>query len=246
MKNVLFASVALAAVAVAAPAFAQDTASGYVGAAYSNTDIEDEGSDTWALDGAVAFKPTETLGVQIDASYANEESDSVSETETLNATAHLFTRNDAWAVGGFAGVTDVDNVTAWNVGAEGAMYFDQITVAGTVAYTDVDDLNVDAWGLGGEVRYFVTDNFRLNTGLGWASAEDENLLTFSVGGEYQFAESPFSAFAGFSHTKFDELDIEADRFTVGFRYNFGGQTLKGRDRSGASFQGAEPVFGGLI
>ena len=134
----------------------------------------------------------------------------------------------------------------FNVGAEGAKYLDNVTLAGTVAYANIDDLDVDAWGLGGEARYFVSDNFRLNAGLGWADAEDENLWTASLGGEYQFASTPVSLYAGYAHTKFDEADIEVDRFTVGVRYNFGGQTLKGRDRSGASFGGASTVFGGLL
>ena len=82
--------------------------------------------------------------------------------------------------------------------------------------------------------------------LGWADAEDENLWTASLGGEYQFASTPVSLYAGYAHTKFDEADIAADQFTVGVRYNFGGQTLKGRDRSGASFGGASTVFGGLL
>lgn len=244
MKNVLFASAALAAVAFAAPAFAQD-ATGYAGASYATTDVEGLESDTWGLDGAVAFDAG-SLGVQIDAAYGNEDVDGAPSVDAYNANVHLFTRNDSFAFGGFAGVTDVEDVTAWTVGAEGATYLNNVTLAGAVAYGNVDDLDVDAWGLGGEVRYFVSDNFRLNGGLGWADAEDENVWTLGLGGEYQFAATPVSVYGGYEHTKFDEADIEADTFKVGVRYNFGGQTLKGRDRSGASFGGASNVFGGLF
>ncbi|NEX93121.1 porin [Caulobacter sp. 17J65-9] len=245
MKNVLFASAALAVVALAAPAFAQD-ASGYVGGSYAKTDTDFGDADTWGLDGAVAFSATDKLGVQIDAGYANTDVDGFDSSDAYNANVHLFTRNDAWAVGGFAGVTDAEDSTTWNIGAEGAKYLDNVTLAGAVAYANNDDADVDVWGIGGEARYFVSDNFRLNGGLSYADADVEKAWTVGLGGEYQFAATPVSLYAGYEHTKFDEADIDADKFTVGVRYNFGGQTLKGRDRSGASFNGAKTAFGGLF
>lgn len=245
MKNVLFASAALAAVAFAAPAFAQD-ASGFVGGSYTYTDAEGLESDTWGLDGAVAFAPAESLGVQFDAGYARTEVESFDAEDAYNANIHLFTRNDSWAFGGFAGLTEADDTTAWNLGVEGATYLDNLTLAGALAYGSSDDLGVDAWGVGGEARYFVTDNFRLNAGLGWADAEDDSVLSLGLGGEYQLSSTPFSVHYAYNHFKFDQADIETDQFTIGMRVSFGGQSLKGRDRSGASFTGASAVFGGLL
>jgi hypothetical protein len=245
MKNVLFASAALAVVALAAPAFAQD-ATGYVGGSYTHGDTEGLETDTWGLNGAVAFDATETLGVQIDAGYANTAFDGFDSDDTYGATAHLFTRNDAWAIGGFAGVSDSDSNTAWTAGVEGAKYLGAVTLAGTVAYANGEESSDDAWGVGGEARYFVSDNFRLNAGLGWAEAEDLNVWSAGLGAEYQTASSPFSIYGGYNHVKFDDVDVESDQFTIGLRYNFGGQTLKGRDRSGASFGGVAGVFGGLF
>ncbi|MBC6980617.1 outer membrane beta-barrel protein [Caulobacter sp. 17J80-11] len=243
MKNVLFASAALAAVAFAAPAFAQDT-SGYFGAGYTRTGSDVE---TYDLNASVAFKPTDQIGVQLDAGYTSLQiDDEFSSENAFGAGAHVFTRNDQWAVGGFAAVSNSDSVSTYNLGVEGAKYFDNLTVAGTIAYGSSDDLDADAWGVGGEVRYFLTDNFRLNAGLGYADADYDKVWSAGLGGEYQLSSKPFSVYAGYTHYQFDDADIDEDKLSIGMRVSFGGQTLKGRDRSGASFTGAAGVFGGAF
>lgn len=243
MKNVLFASAAVAAVALAAPALAQDT-SGHFGASYTRGAADNE---AYSLNGAVAFKATDALGVQVDGGFTSlQVDDEFSSENAFGGNVHLFTRNDSWAVGGFAGASNTDSTSAYNLGVEGAKYLDNLTLAGALAYGSSDDLGVDAWGVGGEARYFVTDNFRLNAGLGWADAEDDSVLSLGLGGEYQLSSTPFSVHYAYNHFKFDQADIETDQFTIGMRVSFGGQSLKGRDRSGASFTGASAVFGGLL
>lgn len=237
MKTTLIAGAALAAL-LSAPAFAETVPSGYVGAAWSNTEVEtplgDVDGDGFAVDGAVVWSLGGDLGLQLDAAYADvEDSDGVS------ATAHLFDRNDSFAFGGYVGLAEVEDETGWTAGLEAHKYLNNVTLAGGLGYATIDDSDVDVWGLNGEVRYFVSDNVRLNAGLGWvraeAGGEDTDGLSIGAGAEYQFDAAPISLFAGVSRTEFNDFDVDATSVTVGLRYNFGGTTLKSRDRSGASF-----------
>jgi len=247
MKHVLFATAALAAVLyAAAPSWAAEP-TGHVGVSYAKTDIEDLEADTWAVDGAVAFDLSGAWGMQFDGSIGNTDYDGLGETETVSGTAHLFTRNESYAIGGFFGLSDVDDSTVWNVGVEGQTYMANTTLAGSFSYGQFDDADLDSWSLNGEARYFVSDNFRLDAGLGWTRLTDgdDNVdgWNFGIGGEYQFASAPISLTAGYTHSTLDDVDVSADTFRVGLRYNFGAGTLKERDRSGASFNGGTNLNG---
>ena len=68
--------------------------------------------------------------------------------------------------GGFVGLSDSeDSDTAYTLGVEAQKYLESVTLAGVVAYADSSDNDGDgAWGVGGEARYFVTDNFKLSGG----------------------------------------------------------------------------------
>lgn len=249
MKSKLFAGAAVAAALIAAPALAQSTvSSGYVGAEYGRTEVDvagsDDEADAWGIDGVVAFGVGQgSLGVQLDASYANSD-----DADGYGANAHLFTRNDSYLFGGFVGLSDGDGSdTAYTVGLEAQKYLETVTLAGVLAYGDSDDNQGDGvWGLGGEVRYFATDNFRLSGGLGYADADGEGLVSIGLGGEYQFETAPISVYANYARSEFEDSDLSTDTISVGVRYNFGGTTLKSRDRQGASLTGASTVFGGLF
>jgi len=251
MKHVLFASAALAAVIfAAAPSFAQST--GYVGLSYGQTDIENVEGDTWAAEGAVAFDLSDAWGGQIDLGYTSTDYDGAGEIDGLNGTFHLFKRNDSHSFGGFVGLSEVEDTTVWNLGVEGQSYMANTTLAGSFAYGQIDDADLDTWSLNGEARYFVSDNFRLDAGLGWTRVTDgddsADGWSFGVGGEYQLATAPVSLTAGYTRSTLNDLDIEADTFRVGVRYNFGTGSLKERDRSGASFNNPNNLNGliGLI
>ena len=108
-----------------------------------------------------------------------------------------------------------------------------------------DAFDADIWAVRGEVRHFVTDNFRLTGSLGYATVDvGPNIDTWNAGveAEYQFAETPFSVVAGYEHADSDDINSNADTFRIGFRYTFGG-TLKDRDQSGASLGSASKLFG---
>lgn len=241
MNNKLLVSAAVAAALFAVPAVAQE-ATGYVGAAYANVEVDtpfgDADGDAWGLEGAVAFQASDSIGVQVDGSFLT--SDDL-DSDTLAGTVHVFTRNDQWALGGFVGAIDLEDDTAFNVGAEGAYYFDRVTLAGNVSYATLDDTDVDVWGAGVEGRFFATDNLRFDARLGGFNADagfggDVDGMTYGVGAEWQIEAAPVSFYTSYDVVEFDDADLDVGTWMVGLRWNFGG-TLKDRDRTGASFNG---------
>ncbi len=240
MRTWIIGAAAILAVAVPSVAAAQ---TGYVGALYSNTDVDgaDE-SDAWGVEGAVAFPGSSSISFEVDAAIIDGDDDTA-----YGLTGHVYHRNDSHLFGGFVGLTDSDEVdTTWYAGLEGALYYTDWTLAGAVAYGNNDDFGSDGWGVNAEGRFFINDNFRLNANIGWANIDyegfgDDNALTYGLGGEFQFAAAPISVGLGWNHLEFDEVDTEADTVTVALRYNWGG-TLRDRDRNGAS---QANVLGGL-
>jgi hypothetical protein len=234
MRNWIIAAAALVAVVAPGVAAAQ---TGYVGAVYGNVDPDGAGDeDFYGLEGAVAFSGSGSIVFEVDASIFDADDTDTS----YGLTGHVLMRNDSHAVGGFIGLSDA-NETAWYGGVEANKYFDNFTVAGALFYgqseTAVLNDDVEGYGLNVEGRYFVQDNFRVDANIGYASIDvdnvgDDDVMVYGVGAEYQLAEFPVSFRAGYSTADSDFGD--ADVWSIGVRYNWGGQTLRDRDRSGAS------------
>ena len=238
MKSLLLVTSAIAAFA-AAPALAQDGPVGSVGINYGNTEFDLGGvggdADSWAVDGVVAMPAFGDWTVTV-AANASEYEDA--DDTTLVGTAHLTTPvGSDLRVGGFVGATDVADETALTGGFEVQKYLSRATLTGVVAYTTADDVDLDAWSVGGDAAFYVTDALRLNAGVSWMTIDDADVdgLTYGVGAEYEIARSPFSVTAGYSHSDIEDLDI--DSWTVGLRYSFGGG-LQARDRAGAALPGS--------
>ncbi len=231
MRNWIIAAAALVAVVAPGVAAAQ---TGYVGAVYGNVDPDGAGDeDFYGIEGAVAFSGSGSIVFEVDASIVDADDSDTS----YGLTGHVLMRNDSHAVGGFIGLADSENSdTTWFGGLEANKYFDQWTLAGAVFYGNNDDNDVDGYGINVEGRYFVQDNLRLDANIGYGQVDtgvgDDDVTTYGVAAEYQLASFPVSFTAGY-HT-FDSDAAEADVWSIGIRYNFGGQTLRDRDRSGAS------------
>ena len=245
MKLLLSAAVATAALMAASAASAQTTPGGHVGASYSWTDIEtpfgDAEGDGFTIDGAVAYSLGGTAGIQLDGAYSSAE-----DADGFDGTVHLFTRNEAFAAGAFVGVGELEDLDAWVVGGEGMFYLPQITLAGSVGFSRAEELETDSWGVNGEVRFFATDNLRIDGGLGWMAVEgpfgdEDDVMTYGIGAETQLPMAPLSLFAGWSHNDFGS-GVEADTFSVGVRFTTYG-SLRDRDRRGPSFR-RQGGFGG--
>lgn len=234
MKNVFLASVA-AATLFAAPALAQD-AIGSVGVAYVHTDIEGVDADGAVMDASVAAPAFGDWTVTFNGSAIYEDSDYGDDT-TASGAVHLSkVFGGDVRFGGFVGVSDLGGENDFSVGAEMQKYLASATLTGLVAYTDLD--GADAWTLGGDAAYYATPALRLNAGVAYHNVDvdgagDADAWSFGVGAEYEFAGTPFSVVGGYERTSVNDFDIDADTFTIGLRYSFGGGQ-QARDRAGAN------------
>jgi hypothetical protein len=157
---------------------------------------------------------------------------------TAAAAAHLSkTFGSDLRVGGFVGVSDLGGDETFSVGAEVQKYLASATLTGLVSYTDLD--GADAWTFGGDAAYYVNPSFRLNAGVSYTNVDadlgEADVWAYGAGAEYQFANSPFSVNGSYQRvsTDFANVDVDADVFMIGARYNFGG-TLQSLDRAGAN------------
>jgi hypothetical protein len=246
MKAFVFAAAGALALMAAAPA---NAASGYVGAAYQRAEVDtgapgDNEVDGFGAEAAVAFNAAASLGLDLDAAYA----DSDDADSSVGATAHLYAKGAEYKFGGFAGIADVADETVWSVGIEGQHNFGQFVLAGAAGYANADDANIDAYGVDVMGSIFANDNLRFDAKVGWANldagAGDDDAVTAGVGAEWQLAAAPISFRASYAHTEFDTANVDADAFTLGVRYNWGG-TLKQRNDDGPSFAGLSSLTSAL-
>lgn len=233
MRNILIGAAALLAAALPGVAAAQ---TGYVGAVYGNVDVDGfDDEDFYGVEGAVAFAGSSAISFELDASITDADESGTG----YGVMGHVYTRNDRYLFGGFVGIAGNDDTDeTWTAGLEANKYFSGWTLAGALAYGSNEDFDSDGWGANVEGRFFVMEDFRLDANVGWASIDfggfgDDDAFTYGLGGEYQFTPVPVSVALAWDHVEFDEVDTEADTWSLAVRYNWGG-TLRDRDRNGAS------------
>ncbi|MBY0562588.1 MAG: hypothetical protein K2P58_00280 [Hyphomonadaceae bacterium] len=230
--NKLIASAA-ALLALAAPGMAA-AQTGYVGLSYSSND--DSEINTTALSGAVALGSS----FQLDGTYANAEADGGGEADFWNLGGHLFNRSGNMLWGGYLGYSTLDfagdSLDEWTIAGQMQYYADRTTFSGDLSYSQAEFLvDLDVWGLDGEIRHFATDNFSIQGNLGYFDASADggasvDGLRYGIGAEWQLSGAPFSIYGGWQ--QIDVEDEDASSLGVGVRWNFGG-TLFERNRSGA-------------
>lgn len=238
MKYRLYATAVLAAAAFSAPALAQDQV-GSAGVTVANTQIDVAGFDvegnTYAVDGSVAVKATDSWTVTMSGNLGEADGD-LSDDTALGLGAAATYNGDGWRFGPSVSYSTAGDDSIWTVGVVGQTYLDRVTLAGAVNFGQVDGVDADVWTVGGEMRFFVSDNFRIDAGAAWATADasgvDVDGWNAGIDAEYQFAGTPWSITGGYSRASIEDVDAEADTFSLGFRYSFGGD-LKARDRAGA-------------
>ena len=224
-------------------------AEGYVGGSFVAIDQSD--TDVTSIDGRYLLGDN----FMLDGGYSYADGDA----NVLRIGAHAFVHNAEWLLGGYAGYEDIDSSGTsfhdWTAAGEGQYYFDRATISALVSYGETGNRPFGAalkqWTFGGDVRYFVTDNFGLRARAAWVQDEinviDHDGSIIDVGAEYQFSDAPVSVTAGYRHTEalFDSLDS----WGVGLRWNFGDATLLQRDHSGARLHrpgGVVETFAGGI
>jgi hypothetical protein len=255
MRNwIIGAAAAIAAVAAPGVAAAQHT--GYVDLGYTQSSLDqsgfDQDIDTVAVSGSVAFG-VGGLGVQLDGRFGNAEPDSGSDIDFWGIGGHVYKRSNNWLLGGYVGFGNLDSGTdidEWTVAAEGQYYLERTTLDAALSYSDADDANIESTAIDFGARHFVTDNFSIGGNLGFANLEstgtDLDATTLGVDAEYQLSSLPLSIFGGYQHSEVDDANIDVDSFGVGVRWNFGGQTLIDRDRSGAGLRRRGGVFSRIL
>jgi len=242
MKKFLFASAMAAATLAAAPAFAGN---GYIGAGAAHTEVEAGGlegdGNAFIVNGAGVTALSPDWGLQFDGAVSFNDSDDIDDETAFDGGLHLFKGSASHRAGGFVGVSTSDDVTTWNVGAEGQIFLTNVVLDGAIGYFDVDDIEVDGWGGRAGATVFPNDNFSIGGGLSLANADsplgDIDSWTAGVGTEFQLSSAPISFSAGYSHSEIDDFDLDADTVTVGVKYNFGGGSLKDRATTGAGLGG---------
>jgi hypothetical protein len=253
MRNLMLGAAALLAAFAAAPA-----AMAYTGHADASYATDDDGNvDTIGVGAVVAFDAN-ALGVQLDFDYANSSGDDgFGDSDFVGIGGHVYTQNNKYLIGGYAGYNNVspddgDDFDSWMVAAEGQYYLDRTTLGATVFYNETDAAgDPSATGVQGDVKHFYGDNFAVGANLGWASFDsdfgDDDGWSAGVGAEYQLASTPVSFFGGWQHSDSDDGD-ELDVLGVGARWNFGGQSLFDRNRSGGDLKryNSLPVSFGVL
>jgi hypothetical protein len=158
-------------------------------------------------------------------------------------------------------------------GGEAQGYFGDLTLTGQLArqefvnqqHFNSGDISVDKIYKHGTVatakaNYFINDNFKVTAGYTYNTVDlaldgSYDNQKFSIGTEYRLANYPVSFYGDYAHNRFklDSVDIkqDTDAVMVGLKFNFGSESLKSRDRTGASLDpistsGAGQWLGNLL
>ncbi len=245
---------AIAAVAMGAvPASAETALSAYVNGHVDWASIDSGGADddftNYGVNGAVAFSVANNVGAQFDLDVTALDDD-LSDDEVVSGTAHLFHRTSAGLIGGFLGAATIDGDSAWGGGVEGELYRDKWTFGGAVTYATIDDTDVDAWAINGHARYFYSDNLVTQVDAGFGNVDggtyDADAWNVGVGVGYQLASLPVNFGARVGYTSADDLDVDATTISLSIGYTFTGESLRERDRTGASQGGFLNAFSAAI
>lgn len=250
MKSVLFATAAAVAALVASPALAGDS-SGYVDLSYAQTDWDwGSGSDDLAnvsFGGAFVTGLSADWNVQFEGRNNSVRWNDDADDDTVGyVAAHAFKRTDRYSAGVFAGQANYYGTNGYMAGVEGQMFMDKAVLSGSLGYVGFNDwTDYSALGAQAGAKFFINDDFALNAGLGYATwddwSDDTQTWNVSLGAEYKFSGSPASVFG---EVRRDDVDYgggsesEVDTYMVGLRWNFGSGSLKARETTGASMQGA--------
>ncbi|HYE46980.1 MAG TPA: outer membrane beta-barrel protein [Caulobacter sp.] len=246
MKTVLITTAGLM-VLIGGAAEAAEGPRGYLGGAYGGATVEAPGigeadADFWVLQGHAALP----LGPTVSGEFTLEASQFEGGDTVWSPTARLLFDVGGSQLGGFVGGTTGEAFDLAGAGIEGRFRLaENWRLDGAAGYASGD---AEGWGVRSELRIFAGDNTRLDgfaalSGFG-TDLGDFQGWSFGVGGEHQFAGAPISLFARFEHSEADDLDLAADTFRIGVRWNFGGGTLRDRYLEGQSAPAFTDLFGG--
>lgn len=227
-------------------------------------DVDDTNAE---LRASFAYTDKSGIGFQLDNVYTRQYmGDFFDYYSTYDIAGHVYYRTPNWLVGGFyqnrsfsyetgdpsSDVSldaSMDDQQFYGVEAQG--FFGNLTVGGVLGEHKMGFAGgaLDGTGTlaGIEARYFMNDNWRIDAGYLYDNVDlngvDLETQRFNLGTEYRFAGSPMSLFAQYSriNTEIDTYDMDEDRILAGVKFNFGKDSLRKRDRDGASLNPVQPV-----
>lgn len=252
IRTILAAAIAAVAV-TAAPASAETALSAYINGRVDLANVDsgfgDDEFTNYGVGGAVAFAVANNIGAQLDLDIASLDDD-LSEDEVLSGTAHVFHRTASGLIGGFLGAAEFDGESAWGGGVEGEVYQDNFTFGGALTYATADDIDLDLWAINGHVRYFLSDNFVTQVDAGFGNLDgpggDGDAWTVGAGLGYQLASVPVNFGARVGYLSADDINLDVTTISLSVGYTFTGESLKTRDRTGASQGGFLSSFAAAI
>lgn len=234
------------------------------------TDEVDEGSGGSNRDsdypmlaggGAISLPVLPMVSIQVDTDGAY---DFVRPSSPDNVSGHWrggghisLRRSDLGLVGIFGGYArgwnentdDQDQANAGWIGVEGQAYLGPVTTYVQASYFNgnVDDTEEKfnpAFELRGVVRYFLSDDQRIQAEISYASADDsidDDDRMFGVGWGVRYDQRLMGQLHGFVSYRGNHYDTttEIDVFdehipSIGLTYLFGAESLKANDRRGAT------------
>lgn len=230
---------AVALTAAAAPAFAQ---TGHIGVAYAdNNGIAD--ASIWGGEGAATFDLGPSFGVQVDGAVGSASSEG-SDNLAWRINGHAFYNYGGFRVGVVAGEAkvnaDVGNEPeASHWGIEGQYWFDRVSVGASAIWGNSDWLispHIDYHNYDLNAAFYATDNFVIGASYGVGQVDNgvtsaADTHNYSIDAEWQLNEHPISFTAGYNHWEIDDTSVDAQAWTVGVRWNWGGNLMT-RDRAG--------------
>jgi hypothetical protein len=140
-------------------------------------------------------------------------------------------------------------------GAEAQGYFGDLTLTGQVARQNFINKGDSSADLSGDIYrrgsvastkadYFVNDNWKLTGGYSFNNVDgvlSYDTKKYALGTEYRLNNYPVSFYADYNRNKlsldgdgFNGSKFNTDAVMLGIRWNFGSDSLKSRNRSGAS------------
>lgn len=234
---------AVAAAALLAPAHAQAQTPGYVDLSIGQSDYGSVDLDTITLGGAAVADLSGGWRAQFDADVTrlSESGDALTVT---NTSAHLFYDGGPWAIGGVLSNRDLGVASAWLLGVEGQTHLGALVLEGEAGFGTLETFGVDAdvFNADANATWYLTDSFSINGGVAIFDIDelDDEMVTYGIDGEYKFQNSPFSVFAGYSQTDFEDVDV--DGWRIGVRYGFGDGSLRERRQTGPRWLRAGAAF----
>lgn len=250
-----FVAAAVAAVALSAGAAHAETAlSYYINGQVDWADIDagpgDDNFTNVGVNGSVAVGLSRNVGAQFDLGYTALDND-LGNDDVFAGTAHLFHRTASGLIGGFLGAASVDGDTTWGGGVEAAKYAGDFTIDGALTLATNDDTDTDLWAVNGGVTYFYTDNLATSFGLGFGNVDfavgDTDFWTVNVGVAYQLSNTPVGFTARLAYFDEDDINVDGTVLSLGVNYVFSGESLKARNRTGASQGGfLSNVLAGIL